>query len=311
MPLDPQARAMIDRTLALNLPPVTQATPAQARESVRERSALLPREDVASVRDHRVAVEGGSITVRVFTPRDPAPRPGLVYFHGGGWVTGDVDTHEGICRTLANAAGCVVASVDYRCAPEFAFPTAAEDAYAATRWVSERARDLGVDASRLAVIGDSAGGNLAAVVALMARDRGGPALACQVLVYPITDCDFDRPSYKENAEGYLLTAEGMRHYWKCYVPDAAQRVHPYVSPLRAESLAGLPPALVITAEYDPLRDEGEAYARALTAAGVPVTQTRYPGMIHAFYRFTTTLDAARAAVAETVAALRKAWGTGA
>jgi len=309
MPLDPQARAMIDRTVALNLPPTSQMTPAEARASVRERSAALPREDVASVRDHQVAVPGGTITVRVFTPQGSGAKPALVYFHGGGWVTGDIETHDGICRTLANAADCVVASVDYRCAPEHKFPTAAEDAYAATRWVVEQGAALGVDTRRLAVIGDSAGGNLAAAVALMARDRKGPALAFQVLVYPVTDCDFERPSYIENAEGYNLTSESMRFYWDQYAPGAADRVHPYASPMRAASLAGLPPALVITAEYDPLRDEGEAYARALGAAGVPVAHTRYPGMIHAFFRFTNILDAARAAVAEVVAALQKAWGT--
>jgi len=309
MPLDPQARAMIDKTLALNLPPASRMGVAALRANARERSAALPREDVASVRDHRVAVAGGELLVRVFTPHAVAPRPALVYFHGGGWVTGDVDTHEGICRTLANAAGCVVASVDYRCAPEHTFPTAAEDAYAATRWVAAQASELGVDAGRIAVCGDSAGGNLAAAVALMARDRGGPRLSFQVLVYPITDCDFETPSYRDNAEGYLLTREGMRWYWDQYVPNPADRANPYVSPMRATSLAGLPPALVITAEYDPLRDEGEAYARKLGAAGVPVAHTRYPGMIHAFYRFTSTVDAARAAVAETVAALKKAWGT--
>ena len=309
MPLDPQARLMIERTQALNLPPVGRTTPAEARESVRQRSAALPREDVASVRDHEVPVSGGAIRVRVFTPRAAAPLPALVYFHGGGWVTGDVDTHEGICRTLANAAVCVVVSVDYRCAPEFTYPTAAEDAYAATRWVVDQASTLGVDARRLAVCGDSSGGNLAAAVALMARDRGGPVLALQVLVYPITDCDFDRPSYKDNAEGYLLTAESMRFYWDQYVPDVKDRMQPYVSPMRAASVTGLAPALVITAEYDPLRDEGEAYARRLTEAGVPVTQSRYPGMIHAFFRFTNSIDAARAAVAEVVAALQKAWGT--
>jgi acetyl esterase len=203
----------------------------------------------------------------------------------------------------------VVASVDYRCAPEHKFPAAAEDSYAATRWVVEQAMALGVDPRRLAVCGDSAGGNLAAAVALMTRDRGGPALALQVLVYPVTDCDFERPSYKENAEGYILTSDSMRYYWDQYVPDAADRMNPYASPMRAASLAGLASALVITAEYDPLRDEGEAYAKALGAAGVPVTLTRYPGMIHAFFRFTHVMDAARAAVAEVVAALQKAWGT--
>ena len=309
MPLDPQARQMIERTQALNLPPVRAMTPAAARESVRQRSAALPCEEVASVSDHRVPVAGGTVLVRVFSPRAEAPLPALVYFHGGGWVTGDVDTHEGICRTLANAARCVVASVDYRCAPEFPYPAAAEDAYAATRWVAEQAAALGIDARRLAVCGDSAGGNLAAAVALMARDRGGPSLSFQVLVYPVTDCDFDRPSYRENAEGYLLTADSMRFYWDQYAPDVAARTQPYAAPMRAASLAGLPPALVITAEYDPLRDEGEAYASRLAAAGVPVTQSRYPGMIHAFFRFTNSIDAARAAVTEAVAALQKAWGT--
>lgn len=309
MPLHPQAQAMIDRTLALNLPPASQMTIAQLRENARERSAPLPREAVASVRDHRVGSVNGDVLVRVFTPAGTGPLPALVYFHGGGWVTGDVDTHEGICRTLANAAGCVVASVDYRCAPDFTFPTAAEDAYAATRWVAREAAALGVDAGRIAVGGDSAGGNLAAVAALMARDRGEPRLTFQALVYPITDCNFDTPSYRDNADGYLLTREGMRWYWDQYVPNVADRTNPYVAPMRATTHAGLPPALVITAEYDPLRDEGEAYATKLAAAGVPVSHTRYPGMIHAFFRFTNGIDAARAAVAEVVAALQKSWGS--
>jgi acetyl esterase len=173
--------------------------------------------------------------------------------------------------------------------------------------VAAQAGALGIDARRLAVCGDSAGGNLAAAVSLLARDRDGPGLAFQVLVYPITDCDLDTPSYRENAEGYLLTREGMRWYWEQYVPDPAERGQPLASPLRAASVRGLPPALVITAEYDPLRDEGEAYADRLAAAGVPVALTRYPGMVHGFFRFTSTLDGARTAVAEVAAALGKAW----
>ena len=309
MPLDPQVKILMERMQALNLPSAPTATPAALRMSVRERSVALPKEDVASIRDHRVAVDGGEITVRVFTPRGAGPRPALVYFHGGGWVTGDLETHDAICRTLANAAACVVASVDYRCAPEHVFPAAAEDSYAATRWVVEHARDLDVDPRRVAVGGDSAGGNLAAAVALMARDRSGPALTFQVLIYPVTDAAFDTASYRENGEGYTLTSVGMQWYWDQYVPKAADRVNPYAAPMRAASLAGLPPALVITAEYDPLRDEGEAYARRLVDAGVRVTQTRYPGAIHAFFRMTSVLDIARAAVAEVSAALQKTWGT--
>jgi acetyl esterase/lipase len=230
-----------------------------------------------------------------------------VYFHGGGWVVGDLDTHEAICRTLANPASCVVASVDYRCAPECRYPTAAEDAYAATCWIAEHAGELGVDARRLALCGDSAGGNLAAVVPLMARDRGGPRVALQVLVYPVTDCDLDTPSYRENATGYILTREGMRWYWEQYAPGLAERREPYASPLRASSLAALPPALVVTAEYDPLRDDGELYARRLAEAGVPVALSRYAGLVHSFFRLTNVLDAARAAVREVADALGKAW----
>src|SRR5262245_55674417 len=192
MPLDPQVQKIVDATLALKLPPVEQLTPDQARESLRARIAGLgPVEEVARVEEHRVDVENGAITVRCYTPSGTGLRPGLVFFHGGGWVIGDLDTHDGICRSLANAAGCVVASVDYRLAPEHRYPTAAEDAYAATRWVAAEGARLGIDGQRLAVGGDSAGGNLAAVVSLMARERGGPRLALQLLVYPATHHAFD------------------------------------------------------------------------------------------------------------------------
>jgi len=308
MPLDPQAKRIIDATVALGLPPMEQMTPAQARESMRTRTAGLgPVEDVARVDDHAVPVEAGNITVRSYTPAGGGPFPALVFFHGGGWVIGDVDTHDGICRSLANAAGCVVASVDYRLAPEHKYPAAAEDAFAATRWIAREGARLGVDTGRLAVGGDSAGGNLAAAVALMARERGGPELALQVLVYPVTHHAFDTNSYQKHADGYLLTRDAMRWFWAHYLRRAEDGAQPHASPLLARSLEGLPPALVITAEYDPLCDEGEAYAARLGQAGVPVTLTRYAGMIHGFIRMINLVDKARAARDEIAGALRKAF----
>jgi acetyl esterase len=309
MPLDPQAQKIIDATLALNIPPFEQMTPAQARESIRARIAGLgPAEEVARVEEHRVAVENGAITVRCYTPRGSGLRPALVFFHGGGWVIGDLDTHDGICRSLANAADCVVASVDYRLAPEHRYPTAAEDAFAATRWVAAEGSRLGIDGRRLAVGGDSAGGNLAAAVTLMARERGGPPLAFQLLVVPVTQHAFDTPSYRECAEGYLLTRDAMRWFWAHYLRRPEDGREPLASPLLAPDLSGLPPALVITAGYDPLRDEGEAYAARLREAGVPVTHTRYPGMIHGFFRMINLVDQARVARDEAATALRKAFG---
>lgn len=308
MPLDPQAQKIADALAALNLKPVEESTPAEAREAMRTRTAGLgPVEEVTRVADHRVPVEGGEIAVRVYYPDGAGPHPVLVLYHGGGWVIGDLYTHDGICRSLVRAAGCAVASVDYRLAPEFKYPVAAEDSYAALRWVVNRAGALGVDPGRVAVGGDSAGGNLATVVALMARDRGGPSIAYQVLIYPVTDHRFDTPSYAENATGYLLTAEAMRWFWGHYLARDDQGAEPYASPLRAGSLAGLPPALVLTAECDPLRDEGEAYAARLRDAGVPVTVTRYAGMFHGFFRMTRLLDKAAAALDEVAGSLRKAF----
>jgi acetyl esterase len=308
MPLDAQAQKLVDALAALNLKPVEESTPAQARESMRSRTAGLgPFEDVAAMADHRVPVAGGEITVRVYSPAGGGPRPALVFYHGGGWVIGDLYTHDGICRSLANAAGCVVASVDYRLAPEFKYPVASEDSYAALRWVVDNAGRLGVDARRVAVGGDSAGGHLSAVVALMARERGGPALVQQVLIYPVTNHAFDTPSYRENATGYVLTRDGMRWFWNHYLARPEQGKEPYASPLLAPSLAGLPSALVLTAECDPLRDEGEAYAARLRDAGVPVTLTRYPGMFHGFFRMTRLHDKAKGALDEVSASLRKAF----
>jgi acetyl esterase/lipase len=308
MPLDPQAQRVVDAMAALNLKPVEESTPAEARESIRIRTAALgPFEDVAAVTDHRVPVAGAEITVRTYSPGGRGPHPVLVYYHGGGWVIGDLYTHDGLCRSLANAARCVVASVDYRLAPEWKYPVAAEDSYAALRWVETHAIRLGLDPRRVAVGGDSAGGNLATVVSLMARDQGGPGLVHQVLIYPVTDNDLNTHSYVENATGYVLTREGMRWFWNHYLADSRQGLEPHASPLRAPSLAGLPSALVITAECDPLRDEGEAYAARLRDAGVPVTVTRYDGMFHGFVRMTRILDKARTALDEIAGSLQKAF----
>jgi acetyl esterase len=312
MPLDPQAQRVVDALVALNLKPTEQSTPEEARESIRSRTdALGPVEDVAAVADHRVPVAGGEITVRMYSPGGSGPHPVLVYYHGGGWVIGDLYTHDGLCRSLANAARCAVLSVDYRLAPEFKYPVAAEDSYAGLRWAVGNAARLDIDRHRVAVGGDSAGGNLATVVALMARERGGPALVHQTLIYPVTDHGLDTPSYLENATGYVLTREGMRWFWGHYLARESQGREPYASPLRAPSLAGLPPALVITAECDPLRDEGEAYAARLRDAGVPVTLTRYAGMFHGFVRMTRILDKARTAVDEIAGSLQKAFAAAA
>jgi acetyl esterase/lipase len=246
--------------------------------------------------------------VRVYSPAGHGPHPVLVFYHGGGWVIGDLYTHDGICRSLVNAAGCAVASVDYRLAPEFKYPTPVEDSYAGLQWVAANGARLGLDPARIAVGGDSAGGNLAAVMALLARDRRGPRLALQVLVYPATSYDFTTASYRENATGYLLTTEDMRWFWRHYLSREEQGREPNASPLLAKSLADLPPALVITAGCDPLRDEGEAYATRLREAGVSVTITQYPGMFHGFVRMTRILDQSRAVLGEIAGALRKALG---
>jgi acetyl esterase/lipase len=307
MPLDPQAQKVVDTIAALNLKPFKDSTPTEAREAMRARTAGLgPVEDVPAVADHRVPVEGGEITVRLYAPAGVGPHPVLVFYHGGGWVIGDLYTHDGLCRSIVNAAGCAVASVDYRLAPEFKFPVAVEDSYTALKWVAANGPRLGLDSARLAVGGDSAGGNLAAVMALLARDRRGPRILLQVLVYPVTNYDFGAKSYVENATGYLLTTEDMRWFWRHYLSREEQGQEVTASPMRAKSLADLPPALVMTAGCDPLRDEGDAYAARLRDSGVPVTITQYPGMFHGFMRMTRILDQARAGLDEVATALRKA-----
>jgi acetyl esterase len=231
-----------------------------------------------------------------------------VYFHGGGWVVGSVALSDSFCRALANASGCAVLSVGYRLAPEHRFPAAADDAYAATRWASEHARELGFDPGRLAVGGSSAGGNLAAVVALMARERGGPRIALQWLHVPVIDHDFTRESYRVNGKGMGLTRAGMEWFWDHYAPDVARRDEPFASPIRATDLRGLPQAIFVAAECDPLRDEGAAYAERLRAAGVRVTYLEYPGMVHSFMGWSEIVPAGAQAFKDSGAALRKGLG---
>nr|UXE44054.1 carboxylesterase NlhH [uncultured bacterium] len=309
MALDPQARVLLDQINAMGGLPFRDPV-AEARQAIEAIAGMQgTQEAVARVEDRKIPGPGGEIRVRLYNPGGTGALPALVYFHGGGWVVGSINTVDGICRSLANRANCVVVSVEYRLAPEHKFPAAADDAYAATRWVAANAAAIGVDAAHLAVGGDSAGGNLTAVVALMARDRGGPALVQQLLIYPITDSVSDTLSYRDNADGYLLTRDVMLWFWNHYVRDAADRSNPYAAPLRAANLQGLPPALVITAEYDPLRDEGEAYAARLQAAGVPAELTRYDGMLHGFFGMATVLDQGKQAVEQAAAALRAAFGS--
>ena len=319
MPLDPQVKAFLDELASLDIVPLAEMSIEEIRQGTREESATLgPPEAVQRIEDRTVpglATAGEAdveVPIRIYTPNvkgpgSKGPLGALVYYHGGGWVTGDISTHEGICRRLANAAGCVVVSVGYRCAPESKYPAAVNDAFAATRWVFENAGRIGVDPRRIAVGGDSAGGNLAAAVAQMLRDKKVFEPVLQVLVYPVIDFSFDRPSYTENRDGYWLTLASVRWFWDCYLAREEDGRQPYASPIRAASLAGLPPALVQTAQYDPLRDEGEDYAQRLQEAGVAVTLTRYEGMIHGFFRRGALFDRANDAVAEVADALRQAF----
>lgn len=306
MPLDPQAQQVLEQTAALGLPPNHLVSPAQARINMKSRPRAAGPE-VANVHDRLIPGPGVEVPVRIYTPAGAGPFPILVWFHGGGWVVGDLETADPTARHLTVGASCIVVSVDYRLAPETKFPEPADDCYAATIWAAQHAARLNGDAERIAVGGDSAGGNLAAAVALMARDRGGPALLFQLLVYPVTSYEFETSSYQRNGDGYNLTRDGMRWYWDHYLRSPADTSNPYAAPLVAQNLKGLPPALVITAEYDPLCDEGEAYAKRLQAAGISTTCSRYDGMIHGFFGMAAVLDKGKQAIAEACTALHQAF----
>lgn len=304
MTVDPQIQVLLN--LRAQLPPFHTLSVAEAREQFAARAIPgLRIPEVASVVNRDMQGPAGSLGLRIYTPKGQGPFPLMVFFHGSGFVVCSLDTHDAMCRNLCAGAGCVVVSVDYRLAPEHKFPAATDDCLAATRWAQANASALGADPGCVFVAGDSAGANLAAVTALRVRDEGGPALRGQLLVYPVTDYhDPGTPSMEENAEGYGLTRNGMVWFWSHYLVEALHAVHPHASLLRAEDLRGLPPAMVITAQYDPLRDEGEYYADRLKAAGVPVVLKRWDGMNHGFFNLPGVVDKATQAMDEACAWVR-------
>ncbi len=304
MALDPQMKALLDQMAAANLQPFHKLTPQEARAA--RRAPQGEPEAVAHVEDRTIPGPGGEIPVRIYVPKGNGPFGVLVYFHGGGWVVGNIEMTDQPCRMLTNAGRCVTISVDYRLAPEHKFPAGPEDCYAATKWAADNAAALNCDAARIAVGGTSAGATLAAAVALMARDRGGPRVAYQLLVYPATTSALDTPSHRQFAKDsyYILSRADMEWFWGHYLGSEADRNNPYACPAYATTLRGVAPAFVITAEYDPLRDEGEAYAARLREEGVQVVLRRYDGVTHGFFGMPAQLDKAKAAIAEAGSALR-------
>ena len=305
MPLHPEYQAMLQQLASAEGPSINDVPVAAAREMMRV--AQPPRPDIAvgNVSNDSISSEQGSIPIRVYTPPSDGPYPLIFMFHGGGWVIGDLDTADGQSREVCLGTDSVVVSVDYRLAPEDRFPAAPDDCFAVVSAYKQLAQKYHCDESRVAVAGDSAGGNLAAVVSLMVRDLGGPELRFQLLVYPVTDGIGSYPSQKENAEGYLLTSASMNWFWDHYC-DVQDRSNPYVSPILASDLSGLPPTLIQTAEFDPLRDEGEAYGARLANAGVPTDVKRYDGFIHGFFSHVSVIPSRDGAMQDACKALREA-----
>jgi len=310
--LHPDAMGLLEMIKAAGRPPFETLSPAEARQAYSMMRTVLqpPPDEVAEVRDLSIPGPGGPLALRLYRGADTseaAALPALLFLHGGGWVLGDLDSHDGICRRLANLAACRVVAVDYRLAPEHRFPAAIDDAAAALAWVAANATALGIDPARLAVGGDSAGGNLAAVLAIMGRDGTAPASACQLLLYPVVDLAMDSGSYARITEGVPLTAAAMRWFADHYAPDPTQRLNWRASPLRAERLAGTPPAFVLTVGHDPLADEGRAYAEQLEAEGVRVAALHLTDQIHGILTMGRVIAAADPALHYAAAALRDAW----
>ena len=312
MTLHPQARIIVDAMAEAFPPPDPSRSGTETRQQIKAASGdviATSSEPMGSVVDRTVPGPAGDIPVRIYRPfgSDPqTPLPLVVFFHGGGWVVCDLDSHDGLCRDLCNRTGCVWVAVDYRLAPEHRFPVGAEDCYAATTWLIEHAEEVGATADHIAVVGDSAGGNLAAVVAQMARDRGAPRIDFQALLYPVIDHDFETDSHRNQGTTNGLTSAEVQYFWGEYLRSDSDAADPYASPLRAASFADLPAALILVPEHDPLRSEGEAYARRLVDAGVDVDLTVREGMFHSFLMFPDALEPARDALAHIAASVRAA-----
>jgi acetyl esterase len=308
MSLDVKVKAMLDQMAQMAMPKLWELGPQAARAAMRSGIFRGSNEPIGKSEDRTIRGDAGDIPVRIYTPVDTADGalPGLIIFHGGGFVIGDLETHDDLCRCLCNGSGCRVVSVDYRLAPEHPFPAAVDDCWFVTRYVASNPGEFGIDASRLAVGGDSAGGNLAAVVTQLAKQAGGPPIKFQLLIYPVTQLGSSKEtaSMRENAKGYFLEKEGMDWFTRCYVSDPAHRNDPRVSPLLCKDLAQLPPAYVITAGFDPLRDEGRDYADALDRAGVSVTYVHYPSMVHGFFSFRSLVPKSREAISAAAAAVK-------
>jgi acetyl esterase/lipase len=307
MPLDPLVKAFLDQMALQPTPKMWELPPALAREAMDAMMQLVGPKDVpiGKVLNRAIPAEHGEIPIRVYSPvaAGAEPMPTMVFFHGGGWVIGNLDTHDGLCRILANESRCRIVAVDYRLSPEHKFPAAVEDAFAAVVWIEANASNIGVDANRLAVGGDSAGGALAIAVTQMAKEKGGPKLAFQMLLFPVTQIGEQTGSLREFGEGYFLEAATLNWFYGHYLADGADKNDPRVSPLKAADLSGLPPAYVMVAGFDPLHDEGVAYAEKLRGAGVAVTLDDYPDLVHDFILMQTVLPQAQEALAVAAKAL--------
>jgi acetyl esterase len=304
MPLSPEYQAMFEQLAAADpAPPLWEMTPEQGREMYHLARPVINELPVGDIINQNIPGPKGDIPVRIYFPKEAGTFGTLLYFHGGGWVIGGLDTCDAVCREISLLSNVTVVSVDYRMAPEAKYPAAVDDCYAALEWAGENGELLKAN-GKLGVAGESAGGNLSAAITLKSKDLKGPKIDFQCLLYPVTDCDLTRQSYKDNGQGFLLETQSMLWFWDIYCPDKEKREEAYASPLRSEDLSDLPKALVVTAEFDPLRDEGEAYAEALIKAGSRATYKCYEGMVHDFFSTATAFESSRVGLLETIETIK-------